>query len=159
MSQSFMKLKTERLVCQLSVQEEGGREVPELTSSSKMPVDLVAKMIQGDEEDEQSPVLLKTWDFGGQREYYVMHHLFLTNRGFYIVVTRLDAWRTGPTGPLDSGDVLRDTDSEDGGAFEPPLDALTFWLSSIHVHAPDALVFIVGSHADVVACGHEETEA
>lgn len=56
-------------------------EVPELTSSSKMPVDLVAKMIQGDEEDEQSPVLLKTWDFGGQREYYVMHHLFLTNRG------------------------------------------------------------------------------
>eukprot|EP00435_Cladocopium_sp_Y103_P000748 s5761_g1.t1 len=34
----------------------------------------------------------------------------------------------------------------------------TFWLSSIHVHAPDALVFIVGSHADVVA-GHEETEA
>eukprot|EP00435_Cladocopium_sp_Y103_P067057 s99_g29.t1 len=95
-------------------------EVPEVTSSSKMRVDLVAKMIQGEEEDEQSPVLLKTWDFGGQREYYVMHHLFLTNRGFYIVVTRLDAWLPGP---LDS-ELQRDTESEDGGAFEPPLDAL-----------------------------------
>ena len=26
---------------------------------------------------------------GTQREYYVMHHLFLTNRGVYVVVTRL----------------------------------------------------------------------
>eukprot|EP00913_Durusdinium_trenchii_P026730 g25077.t1 len=74
--------------------EEEEQEKLEL-ATRKMRVDLVAKMIQGEEESEP-PVMLKTWDFGGQREYYVMHHLFLTNRGFYIVVTRLDAWLNGP---------------------------------------------------------------
>eukprot|EP00971_Amphidinium_carterae_P228700 4536578-Amphidinium_carterae.1 len=39
--------------------------------------------MQGDMPDanEDEPVILKTWDFGGQHEYYVMHHLFITNRG------------------------------------------------------------------------------
>ncbi|CAK9059218.1 Probable serine/threonine-protein kinase pats1 (Protein associated with the transduction of signal 1), partial [Durusdinium trenchii] len=133
--------------------EEEEQEKLEL-ATRKMRVDLVAKMIQGEEESEP-PVMLKTWDFGGQREYYVMHHLFLTNRGFYIVVTRLDAWLNGPLD--DDAGHLR-FGQEDDGAFEPPLDALTFWLSSIHVHAPDALVFIVGSHADVVA-NHPDAEA
>ena len=43
---------------------------------------------------------------------YINHSPQILLLSFYIVVTRLDAWRTGPTGPLDSGDVLRDTDSE-----------------------------------------------
>lgn len=40
-------------------------------AASKMRVDLVAKMIQGEDEEPEPPVMLKTWDFGGQREYYV----------------------------------------------------------------------------------------
>ena len=44
----------------------------DIEGPQKMRVDLVAKMIQGDEEPE-APVMLKTWDFGGQREYYVAH--------------------------------------------------------------------------------------
>ncbi|CAJ1422499.1 unnamed protein product, partial [Effrenium voratum] len=132
-------------------------ERPEV--ATKMSVDLVAKMIASGEEEEEEPVMLKTWDFGGQREYYVMHHLFLTNRGIYIVVTRLDAWLRRPLEEESVASEAKSYSSEDGGAFEPPLEALTFWLSSIHVHAPDALVFIVGSHADVVAESLPEVEA
>ena len=42
-------------------------------------------------------MLLQTWDFGGQREYYVMHHLFLTNRGVYLVVLNLELWLSALT--------------------------------------------------------------
>jgi len=108
----------------------------------KMPVDLLTRVMQGDMPDanEDEPVILKTWDFGGQHEYYVMHHLFITNRGVYIVVTRLDSWLRG-----DERDAEEPSLGQD---YEPPLEALTFWLSSIHVHAPDALVVIVGTHSD-----------
>lgn len=139
--------------------EADAEEADEVTS--KMCVDLVARMIDNDgpEDEEHEKVMLKTWDFGGQREYYVMHHLFLTNRGIYLVVTRLDAWLSSAAldGPED--ERLSAETGEDGGAFEPPLEALTFWLSSIHVNAPDALILIVGTHADSVASCRSEVEA
>ena len=46
----------------------------------------------GSAQPEEEEVVLQTWDFGGQREYYVMHHLFLTNRGVYLVVLNLELW-------------------------------------------------------------------
>ena len=57
-----------------------------------MPVDMIRTLIEdtGDGETKQSQILLQTWDFGGQKEYYVMHHLFLTNRGIYLVVVDLE---------------------------------------------------------------------
>eukprot|EP00929_Paragymnodinium_shiwhaense_P059599 TRINITY_DN29843_c0_g1_i2.p1 TRINITY_DN29843_c0_g1~~TRINITY_DN29843_c0_g1_i2.p1 ORF type:complete len:1570 (+),score=387.15 TRINITY_DN29843_c0_g1_i2:49-4758(+) len=128
--------------------------------SAKLPVDLVAKIIENsDSADaaEEEPITLKTWDFGGQREYYVMHHLFLTNRGVYLVTTRLDSWLR--EGPLDGPPEPGFTGEE---SFEPPLEALTFWLSSIHVHAPDSIIIIVATHADKVAscreAAHERVE-
>eukprot|EP00928_Gymnodinium_smaydae_P031993 TRINITY_DN23299_c0_g1_i1.p1 TRINITY_DN23299_c0_g1~~TRINITY_DN23299_c0_g1_i1.p1 ORF type:complete len:1489 (+),score=280.72 TRINITY_DN23299_c0_g1_i1:111-4577(+) len=131
--------------------------------SAKMPVDLVVKLMEAENTEAvaEEPVMLKTWDFGGQREYYVMHHLFLTNRGVYLVVTRLDAWLRPD---LESGAVIGDEQQQiqeehDGGAFEPPLEALSFWLSSIHMHAPDAIVIIVGTHADKVVSCKDEVEA
>lgn len=35
------------------------------------------------------PITFRTWDFGGQREYYATHQYFLSRRSLYIVV-----WRT-----------------------------------------------------------------
>ena len=34
-------------------------------------------------------VVFRTWDFGGQREYYATHQYFLTKRSLYLVVWRL----------------------------------------------------------------------
>lgn len=130
--------------------EEGQR----YSTVTKMPTDLVLQMIDKSGEDQEEPIMLKTWDFGGQREYYVMHHLFLTNRGVYLVITRLDAWLRSD---LDCGSTeLEDNAFNDDGEFEPPLEALTFWLSSIYVHAPDAIVLIVGTHADKVSHCQEQ---
>lgn len=126
-----------------------GSPAPDQLPSTKMPVDLVARLIDGGGLEEV-PITLKTWDFGGQQEYYVMHHLFLTNRGIYLVITRLDAWLR--TGSLD-GPIPEDEEDE---AFAPPLEALTFWLSSIHIHAPEALIVIVGTHTDKVVSCHQE---
>jgi GTPase SAR1 family protein len=116
---------------------------------SAMPVDLIRTMI-----DEEAPsggeneILLQTWDFGGQREYYVMHHLFLTNRGLYLVVLDLELWlRKGPDGKAE----------DNNGTEDPALEALTFWLSSIHVHAPEALIVIVGTHLDALGDAMEAT--
>ncbi|CAE8739352.1 unnamed protein product [Polarella glacialis] len=144
----------------LQAEPDGGEAWPE-DGITKMSVDLVARLIQNNEsgldDEEDEPVMLKTWDFGGQREYYVMHHLFLTNRGIYLVVTRLDSWLV-PNLETPEGEESPAVTGEDGGAFEPPLEALTFWLSSIHVHAPDAMILIVGTHADRVADCQKEVE-
>ena len=63
----------------------------------KMPVDLIYRSLvsradYGGYLAREEEVVLQTWDFGGQREYYVMHHLFLTNRGVYLAVLNLELW-------------------------------------------------------------------
>jgi len=42
-----------------------------------------------DREGRDSEVVFRTWDFGGQREYYATHQYFLTKRSLYLVVWRL----------------------------------------------------------------------
>jgi hypothetical protein len=35
------------------------------------------------------PVTFRTWDFGGQREYYATHQYFLSKRSLYLVVWKI----------------------------------------------------------------------
>lgn len=35
------------------------------------------------------PVMFRTWDFGGQNEYYATHQYFLSKRSLYIVVWKI----------------------------------------------------------------------
>jgi len=42
-------------------------------------------------------VVFRTWDFGGQREYYATHQYFLTKRSLYLVVWRLTDGEKGVT--------------------------------------------------------------
>ena len=39
----------------------------------------------------QGSVVFRTWDFGGQTEYYATHQYFLSKRSLYIVV-----WKVSP---------------------------------------------------------------
>uniref|UniRef100_A0A7S3PIY2 non-specific serine/threonine protein kinase n=1 Tax=Aplanochytrium stocchinoi TaxID=215587 RepID=A0A7S3PIY2_9STRA len=65
------------------------------------------------------------WDYGGQKVFYTMHHLFLTEYGIYLLVFNLK-------------DIV-------GKKVKESLDYLDFWLSSIKLHAPCAPIVIVGT--------------
>ncbi|XP_041374603.1 uncharacterized protein LOC121387519 [Gigantopelta aegis] len=74
---------------------------------------------------EDGQVTYSVWDFAGQSVYYNTHQFFLSDRAVYMLLWNI---RLG---------------------FEHA--GLNFWLSSISVHAPNAPIFVVGSHVDQVA--------
>ena len=71
------------------------------------------------------PVVFRTWDFGGQTEYYATHQYFLSKRSLYLVVWKI-------------------TDGERG------MNEIQQWLINIQARAPNSPVIIVGTHYDVV---------
>jgi hypothetical protein len=71
------------------------------------------------------------YDFGGQREYYVTHQLFLTDRAVYILVFDLKSFE------MDKVGVVADQ-----------------WLDSVQAKTPGAQVVLVATHAD--ACSKSE---
>ena len=68
------------------------------------------------------PVVFRTWDFGGQTEYYATHQYFLSKRSLYIVVWKI-------------------TDGEKG------VNEIQQWLINIQARAPNSPVVIVGKIA------------
>ncbi|KAG1714290.1 Leucine-rich repeat serine/threonine-protein kinase 1 [Nymphon striatum] len=71
------------------------------------------------------PVMFRTWDFGGQREYYATHQYFLSKRSLYLAVWKI-------------------TDGEKG------VNEILHWLVNIQARAPNSPVIIVGTHYDLV---------
>ncbi|KHN76857.1 Leucine-rich repeat serine/threonine-protein kinase 1 [Toxocara canis] len=86
------------------------------------------KKIKG--EPTFGPITFRTWDFGGQREYYATHQYFLSRRSLYIVV-----WR-----------------ATDGDAAIPDMHQ---WLVNIQARAPNSPVIIVGTHVDQILSNAE----
>jgi hypothetical protein len=72
------------------------------------------------------PVVFRTWDFGGQQEYYTTHQYFLSRRSLYLVLWRI-------------------ADGEKG------INEIQQWLINIQARAPNSPVIIVGTHHDVSA--------
>lgn len=72
------------------------------------------------------PVQFRTWDFGGQKEYYATHVYFLSRRSLYLVVWNI-------------------CDGEKG------LNEIVQWLVNIQARAPNSPVIIVGTHFDLVS--------
>ncbi|XP_075989581.1 leucine-rich repeat kinase isoform X2 [Anticarsia gemmatalis] len=83
----------------------------------------------------RGPVTFRTWDFGGQHEYYATHQYFLSRRSLYLVVWRVTDGRRGLAGALE-------------------------WLRSIQARAPGSPVIMVATHYDQVAsCNLPENES
>ncbi|CAB3231871.1 unnamed protein product [Arctia plantaginis] len=83
----------------------------------------------------RGPVTFRTWDFGGQQEYYATHQYFLSRRSLYLVVWRVTDGRKGLAGALN-------------------------WLRSIQARAPGSPVIMVATHYDqVVNCNLPENES
>ncbi|CAH0730719.1 unnamed protein product, partial [Brenthis ino] len=84
---------------------------------------------------QRGPVTFRTWDFGGQQEYYATHQYFLSKRSLYLVVWKVPDGRKGLAGALQ-------------------------WLRSIQARAPGSPVIMVGTHYDQVAnCKLSESES
>ncbi|OWF47807.1 Leucine-rich repeat serine/threonine-protein kinase 1 [Mizuhopecten yessoensis] len=77
------------------------------------------------ESREHGPITFRTWDFGGQREYYATHQYFLSARSLYLVMWKL-------------------TDGEKG------VQSMWQWLVNIQARAPGSPVIIIGTHKDVI---------
>ncbi|CAG9859264.1 unnamed protein product [Phyllotreta striolata] len=76
-------------------------------------------------QSSHGPVIFRTWDFGGQKEYYATHQYFLSKRSLYLVVWRI-------------------TDGHRG------INEILQWLVNIQARAPNSPVIIVGTHYDVI---------
>ena len=86
----------------------------------------------------ESNLILSLFDFGGESVCSIIHHLFLTPHGVYIVVFNM----------LDMLDENKRDES---------LSEMSFWINSIVMHTRDpkngkiAPMFLVGTHKDAVS--------
>lgn len=71
------------------------------------------------------PVTFRTWDFGGQKEYYATHQYFLSKRSLYLLLWKM----------IDGEKAIEDIQQ---------------WLVNIQARAPNAPVIIVGTHHDLM---------
>ena len=44
---------------------------------------------KGKNQQSHGPVTFRTWDFGGQQEYYTTHQYFLSRRSLYLVLWKI----------------------------------------------------------------------
>lgn len=77
-------------------------------------------------QNSKGPIVFRTWDFGGQREYYATHQYFLSKRSLYLVVWKIPDGQRG-------------------------LREIRQWLVNIQARAPNSPVLIVGTHYDEMA--------
>ena len=85
--------------------------------------------------DDNERLVLSMWDYGGQKVFNTLHHLFLTRHGGYVLAFNLEH--------------LVDGASDECRAHA--LAVLDFWLRSLHLHARGAPVFLAGTRADIVS--------
>ncbi|XP_071051470.1 leucine-rich repeat serine/threonine-protein kinase 1 isoform X2 [Onthophagus taurus] len=76
-------------------------------------------------QSTHGPVIFRTWDFGGQKEYYATHQYFLSKRSLYLVVWKIADGYKG-------------------------INEILQWLVNIQARAPNSPVLIIGTHYDIV---------
>ena len=101
-------------------EEDGVVEVAEI--AGEFNLDLLSTA-----EQDLDAVKFTIWDFGGQRVFYSLHHLFLTQYGVYLVVFSLSSFAKNKA---------------------ESMEYLEYWLNSIRLHARQAPVILIGTHVD-----------
>ncbi|XP_066510729.1 malignant fibrous histiocytoma-amplified sequence 1-like [Hoplias malabaricus] len=79
-------------------------------------------------EVDRDGVRFLFWDFAGQEEYYITHHIFITPQAFVILAIDLSSYHT-----------------EDPQSFR---EKVGFWISNILLKVPNSVVLLVGTHTD-----------
>ncbi|XP_035751137.1 malignant fibrous histiocytoma-amplified sequence 1 homolog isoform X3 [Egretta garzetta] len=75
------------------------------------------------------------WDFAGQLEYYMTHHVFITPQALVILVINLHMYQTNDK------------------TFK---ELVGFWINNLSMRVPNSVVLPVGTHVD--CCQEEEVE-
>mmetsp|Transcript_14495 Transcript_14495/g.16931 ORF Transcript_14495/g.16931 Transcript_14495/m.16931 type:complete len:909 (+) Transcript_14495:324-3050(+) len=90
-----------------------------------------AKVIESANE-HRNDLKYTIWDFGGQKVFYSLHPLFLTNYGVYLLVfdirQLIGSWETR----------------------RKALKSIKYWLSSKSLYAPGAPIVVVGTFKDAI---------
>eukprot|EP00924_Labyrinthula_sp_SR-Ha-C_P012471 snap_masked-scaffold_10-processed-gene-7.5-mRNA-1 protein AED:1.00 eAED:1.00 QI:0/0/0/0/1/1/3/0/597 len=94
----------------------------------------INEMITGYYEYAEPDYYFRISDFGGQEVFYSLYHLFLSERGVYILVFNLNK------------------------AKEEDLYKIRFWLNTIEKYSPKAPFFIVGTFLDRFLKYNKENE-
>ena len=106
--------------------------VPPLNSDVSLVMKYLAEV-----KVNNADLILSLFDFGGQSVFNIVHHLFLTSYGVYVVVFNMV-------------DIL------DVNKREQSLSEMSFWINSIVMHTSDVMtgkmapVFLVGTHKDYI---------
>ncbi|XP_073693063.1 malignant fibrous histiocytoma-amplified sequence 1 homolog [Garra rufa] len=74
------------------------------------------------------------WDFAGQEEYYITHHVFITAQAFVIFAIDLFSYKM------------------DAQSFK---DKVGFWIKNLQLKIPDSVVLLVGTHVDQCSTENE----
>ena len=99
--------------------------IPVEGSPRKLPASLVAKNLL-DERTKRVSVRVNIWDFAGHQLYEPMHHLFMNNRSWYLVVFNLNKMLKSP---------------------RKSLCRIHFWMNSIASHTEATTpIILVGTH-------------
>ncbi|XP_060612261.2 malignant fibrous histiocytoma-amplified sequence 1 homolog [Anolis sagrei] len=75
------------------------------------------------------------WDFAGQLEYYMTHHVFITPQALVILVINFQQYQL-------NNDSFK--------------ELVGFWINNLFMRVPDSVVLPVGTHID--ACDEKEVE-
>ncbi|XP_028164482.1 uncharacterized protein LOC114355710 [Ostrinia furnacalis] len=108
-----------------------GNKTPRRGNLSTVGVD-IGTWVYEKHRSTRGPVTFRTWDFGGQQEYYATHQYFLSRRSLYLVVWKATDGRNGLAGAIE-------------------------WLRSIQARAPGSPVIMVATHYDQVANDNTDT--
>ncbi|KAK6288414.1 hypothetical protein J4Q44_G00388860 [Coregonus suidteri] len=79
-------------------------------------------------EMEMEGVRFLFWDFAGQEEYYLTHHVFITPRALVILAVDLASYNM-----------------EDPQSYK---EKVCFWINNIQLRVPASVVLLVGTHCD-----------
>uniref|UniRef100_A0A8D0GJ72 Roc domain-containing protein n=2 Tax=Sphenodon punctatus TaxID=8508 RepID=A0A8D0GJ72_SPHPU len=75
------------------------------------------------------------WDFAGQLEYYMTHHVFITPQALVILVINFHQYQLNP-------DIFK--------------ELVGFWINNLFMRVPNSVVLPVGTHID--CCNGKEVE-
>lgn len=84
------QLESQRIIPPSEVDVKNDPQAKSTVLQSTIPpqkklMDLVFDAIK-DGKYKQKIVLFDLWDFGGQKEFYMTHQLFITNRGIFVLM-------------------------------------------------------------------------
>ncbi|XP_064169689.1 malignant fibrous histiocytoma-amplified sequence 1 homolog [Anguilla rostrata] len=89
-------------------------------------------------EVKKQGVQMLFWDFAGQEEYYLTHHVFITPHAFVILAINLASYSIS-----------------EPQSFK---DNVSFWINNMMMRAPCSVVLPVGTHADQCPDAHLKEE-